>query len=96
MALEPAKIHKLDAEHDSQSNGNGVVIDRHNDENGSASSESDEDDDSAELYEQSLVENSHIAVACDDGCVRLYTISDADGLTYHKSLPRVSGEDTGP
>uniref|UniRef100_A0A7C8YJ30 Uncharacterized protein n=1 Tax=Opuntia streptacantha TaxID=393608 RepID=A0A7C8YJ30_OPUST len=92
MALEPAKIRKLDAEHDSQSNGNGVVIDRHNDENGSASSESDEDDDdSAELYEQSLVENSHIAVACDDGCVRLYTISDADDLTYHKSLPRVSG-----
>ena len=76
MALEPAaKSHKLDAEHDLQSNGNGVVIDRHNDENGSASSESDADDDSAELHENSLVENSRIALACDDGCVRLYTLS---------------------
>ena len=51
MALEPTKSHKLDTEHDSQSNGNRVVIDRHNDENGSASSESDEDDDLAELRE---------------------------------------------
>lgn len=28
MALGPTKNHRLDVEHDSQSNGNGVVIDR--------------------------------------------------------------------
>ncbi|GKC22046.1 WD repeat-containing protein PCN-like protein isoform X1, partial [Tanacetum coccineum] len=29
--------------------------------------------------------------ADDDSCVRIYSISDPDGFTYHKSLPRVSG-----
>lgn len=91
MALGPTKNHRLDVEHDSQSNGNGVVIDRCSDGNGSESSESDEDDDSAVVHEDSLAENSRIALACDDGCVRLYNFSDADELTYHRSLPRVSG-----
>jgi len=35
--------------------------------------------------------NLRLAVACDDGCVRVYYVSDIDGLTYYRSFPRVSG-----
>ncbi|GAB4830243.1 hypothetical protein Ancab_019883 [Ancistrocladus abbreviatus] len=91
MAVQPYNNPLADTEHNSQNIGNGVVIDRYSDDNDSSSSESGDDDDLVELHEQSLVENPCIAVACDDGCVRLYTVSDADELAYHKSLPRVSG-----
>lgn len=89
MALEPSKSDKGVIGHEAQSNGNGngVVID-HNSE----SSDDDDSDDLVELHEVSTAENRRLALACDDGCVRLYTISDDNGLTYHKFLPRVSGE----
>lgn len=32
-----------------------------------------------------------LAIACDDGCIRIYNVSDLDGLTYIRSFPRVSG-----
>lgn len=35
--------------------------------------------------------NQRLAIACDDGCIRIYCASDTDGLTYHRSFPRVSG-----
>ncbi|ONK79691.1 uncharacterized protein A4U43_C01F9060 [Asparagus officinalis] len=35
--------------------------------------------------------DQRVAVACDDGCVRLYYMSDTNGLTYYRSFPRVSG-----
>ncbi|GAB4836764.1 hypothetical protein Ancab_001676 [Ancistrocladus abbreviatus] len=88
MAVQPYNNPLADTEHNSQNIGNGVVIDRYSDHNDSSSSESGDDDDSVELHEQSFVENPCIAVACDDGYVRLYTVSDADELAYHKSLPR--------
>ncbi|KNA12695.1 hypothetical protein SOVF_123390, partial [Spinacia oleracea] len=56
-------------------------------------SSDDDDDDAVELNELPLVENRRLALACDDGYVRLYTIPDTNELTYHKSLPRVSGRD---
>ncbi|GAB4841396.1 hypothetical protein Ancab_022125 [Ancistrocladus abbreviatus] len=91
MAVQPYKNTLSDAEHKSHNTENGIVIDRCSDDNDSSSSESDDDDDdSVEVHEQSLVENPCIAVACDDGCVRLYTIFDADELIYNKSLPRSS------
>ncbi|XP_056695130.1 probable inactive receptor kinase At5g10020 [Spinacia oleracea] len=70
-------------------NGNGFS------DNISEHSESsdDDDDDAVELNELPLVENRRLALACDDGYVRLYTIPDTNELTYHKSLPRVSGRD---
>lgn len=56
------------------------------------SSDSEDDDDSVELCEEPVIENTRVAVACDDGCVRIYSISDSEQLIYNKSLPRVSGE----
>lgn len=90
MALEPSKSDKGGIGHEAQSNGNGngVVIDYD-------SESSDDDGDSndlVDLHGASVVDNRRLALACDDGCVRLYTILDDNGLTYHKFLPRVSGE----
>ncbi|GJY83581.1 WD repeat-containing protein PCN-like protein isoform X1 [Tanacetum coccineum] len=47
--------------------------------------------DSLELYEEPITKTTSITIACDDSCVRIYSISDPDGFNYHKSLPRVSG-----
>nr|XP_043636645.1 WD repeat-containing protein PCN-like [Erigeron canadensis] len=58
--------------------------------NGDITSDSEVESDSLELYEEPLIESSSIAIACDDGCVRIYNLSD-DEFTYHKSLPRVGG-----
>ncbi|CAH9053705.1 unnamed protein product [Cuscuta europaea] len=51
----------------------------------------DDDDDSIELYEDRVNDHSHIALACDDGCVRIYSISSLDDVVHKKSLPRISG-----
>ncbi|KAH7302800.1 hypothetical protein KP509_23G087200 [Ceratopteris richardii] len=32
-----------------------------------------------------------VAVGCDDGCVRLFTINDGESFVYKKSFPRVQG-----
>lgn len=68
--------------------GNGYLNDRSNDSDDPETSESDTD----ELHVQSPVEDMQMAIACDDGCVRIYRISDSDDLVYHKSMPRVSGK----
>nr|GEY05619.1 ubiquitin carboxyl-terminal hydrolase 13-like isoform X1 [Tanacetum cinerariifolium] len=44
--------------------------------------------DSLELYEEPITETTSIVITCDDSCVRINSISDLDGFTYHKSLPR--------
>ncbi|KAI3760715.1 hypothetical protein L1987_51114 [Smallanthus sonchifolius] len=58
---------------------------------GDVTSDSEVEADSLELYEERFTENASIAVACDDGCVRIYNISESHQLNYCKSLPRVSG-----
>ncbi|XP_024971935.1 WD repeat-containing protein PCN-like [Cynara cardunculus var. scolymus] len=58
---------------------------------GDATSDSEIEVDSLELYEDPFTDNTSLAIACDDGYVRIYNISDSDEFTYHKSLPRVSG-----
>lgn len=70
--------------------------------NGSLSEKSDEegesgvedDDSDVDEVEEKLeeVRDRCLAVACDDGCVRIYYVSESDKLTYFRSLPRVSGE----
>ena len=55
-------------------------------------SESDNDIDSVVTTDGSIVEDANVAMACDDGCVRICTVSDE--FIYHKSLPRVSGKIT--
>lgn len=55
-------------------------------------SASDEESDASENHEEPVNENPLVALACDDGCVRIYSISNTDELLYVKSFPRVSGE----
>ena len=94
MAAEPCNNLKLQLKQDSGSHENGHVNDMTNgvDDDRSSDSEEDDDDDSVNLHEQPVSDNTRLAVACDDGCVRIYTVSSADRLTYSRSLPRVSGE----
>ncbi|KAF4351734.1 hypothetical protein CsatB_007397 [Cannabis sativa] len=66
--------------------GNGYLSNNLNEE----SSDSEDDSDSAELHVQSVIENPRVALACDDGCVRIYSVIE-DKLIYTKTLPRVSG-----
>lgn len=73
--------------------GNDMVSNGRDDGEISQSDEEDDDaDDSTELHSVSNgSEGQRVAVGCDDGCVRLYVASDADGFYYRRSLPRVSG-----
>lgn len=57
----------------------------------SESSKSDSDDDPNELNSATIGSKcQHLALACDDGCVRLYSAEEGN-LTYKRSFPRVSG-----
>lgn len=60
-----------------------------NDSSDDDCSESENDDDSVVTTDGSVIEDTNVAMACDDGCVRIYTVYDE--LIYSKSLPRVSG-----
>ncbi|KAL9225646.1 hypothetical protein vseg_001545 [Gypsophila vaccaria] len=92
MAVEPYNSANEENANERLSNGNGVVIDRNSgDESDSGSSDESDSDDSVEHHGQSFLGNLRIALACDDGCVRLYTICEGDEFVFHKSLPRVSG-----
>lgn len=101
MAVAPSNYALILAEAKSQHIGNGYLnhesSDNDDDESSeSESSESEDDSDSDELLEQPTTEDRYLALACDDGCVRLYRVSDSDELIYYKSLPRVSGEISAP
>ncbi|KAM1464197.1 hypothetical protein ACFXTO_043889 [Malus domestica] len=71
--------------------GNGFLKANSTEGDDPETSDSEDDSDSAEINEQSVVENQRVALACDDGCVRIYTITNTDEFVYTKSLPRVSG-----
>lgn len=75
---------------------NGHANDKIGDDDDPETSESEDDRDLVELHGQPTSENRLVAFACDDGCVRIYSISDSDKLTYVKSLTRVSGEISAP
>ncbi|KAJ4879834.1 transducin family protein / WD-40 repeat family protein [Raphanus sativus] len=67
---------------------NGYLSEKSDDDEG----ESGVEDDDSEFEEKSEeVRDRRLAVACDDGCVRMYYVSESDKLTYFRSLPRVSG-----
>lgn len=63
-----------------------------NDSSDDDCSDSENDDDSVVTTDGSVIEDTSVAMACDDGCVRIYTVSDE--LVYNRSLPRVSGKIT--
>ncbi|KAL8172058.1 hypothetical protein V2J09_023862 [Rumex salicifolius] len=91
MALQPSNEEKFYSQQLPQSNGSGVTYDRYSDGNASESSSSDDEDNSVELREQYSAESPTVALACDDGCVRLYSILDTNEFVHSKSLPRVTG-----
>lgn len=96
MAVAPDSNQVLHTALESHPIGNGYVDDKLKDVDDHETSESEDDTDSVELHEQSSSEDISIALACDDGCVRIYSLSDSDDLAYKKSLPRVSGETSIP
>ncbi|KDP36549.1 hypothetical protein JCGZ_08316 [Jatropha curcas] len=90
MAVAPSSNTPCEKDIEAKHLGNGFS-DKKNDTDDQQSSESGDDSDSDELHEQFAIEDPRVAIACDDGCVRIYTIPDSDELIYNKTLPRVNG-----
>ncbi|ESQ38800.1 hypothetical protein EUTSA_v10028433mg [Eutrema salsugineum] len=89
MAVAPTNVPSVDAEGKADNRiENGYSSEKSNDEEESGS---EDESDSYEFHEQSEDTDRLLAIACDDGCVKLYRISDLNKLTYYRSLPRVSG-----
>ncbi|KAM3294223.1 hypothetical protein ACQJBY_037240 [Aegilops geniculata] len=96
MAMEP-----MDDQLISGNKSSGCAANGHANHNGSTDSElsyvddgqsSDDEDDSAKTSSSYNVnEFPRLALACDDGSVRLYNVPESGPLTYYRSLPRVSG-----
>lgn len=55
-------------------------------------SEVDDDKDAVDIDKHNDGKSTRLAIACDDGCVRIYGVSGAEELAHNKTLPRVSGE----
>ena len=90
MAVTFPKSDAINAEQKGGRMGNGYVS-KFNDSDEHESSDSDEDYDSPDTGKQSVVESPRVAIGYDDGCVRIYAISDADEFIYVRSLPWVKG-----
>ncbi|KAE9588474.1 hypothetical protein Lal_00003033 [Lupinus albus] len=91
MAVTLPKRDVINSETKNNHVGNGFVSKFHNSDEHGENSESDEDSDSTDTNKQSVTEYPRVAIAYDDGCVRIYAISDTDDFMYVKSLPRVKG-----
>ena len=98
--IEMEKI-KEDAEDNIQIEGNGLHHGNDNLRSQLPVSSSDEEDNEPQAYQDAKIQpleqysissDPLIAVACDDGCVRLFSVNASQiGVTYVKSLPRVEG-----
>uniref|UniRef100_A0ACD6A8W1 Uncharacterized protein n=1 Tax=Avena sativa TaxID=4498 RepID=A0ACD6A8W1_AVESA len=96
MAMEPKDDQLI-----SGNKSSGCVANGHANHNGCTDSDlsyvddgdnSDDEDDSAKTSSSyGLNEFKRLALACDDGSVRLYNVPESGSLTYYRSLPRVSG-----
>lgn len=96
MAIEPSDDSK-----NTEINGSGIAINGHannNDSSDSDLSNVDDGDDSEDEDSPANTRSSYhvnelqrLALACDDGSVRLYNVPESGALTYYRSLPRVSG-----
>ncbi|OEL25882.1 U3 small nucleolar RNA-associated protein 4 [Dichanthelium oligosanthes] len=96
MAMEPSDDSK-----NTEINGSGIIINDHVNHNDSSDSDlsnvddgdNSEDEDSSATTRSSYHVNDlqRLALACDDGSVRLYNVPESGALTYYRSLPRVSG-----
>ncbi|KAJ3673400.1 hypothetical protein LUZ60_006774 [Juncus effusus] len=91
MALEPSY------QTDSIPNGKASTdLDANTNDSDSSSldSDSDSDSDADSIQTKSTYVGSdyqRLAMACDDGSVRLYNIPDSDALNYIRSFPKVTG-----
>ncbi|XP_062214678.1 WD repeat-containing protein PCN-like [Phragmites australis] len=96
MAMEPS-----DDSIKSEINSSGFAINghaNHNDRSDSDLSNADDCDNSDGEDGSHKTSSSYnanefqrLALACDDGSVRLYNVPESGALTYYRSLPRVSG-----
>uniref|UniRef100_A0ACD5X885 Uncharacterized protein n=1 Tax=Avena sativa TaxID=4498 RepID=A0ACD5X885_AVESA len=96
MAMEPTDDQLIYGNESS-----GCVANGHANHNGCTDSDlsyvddgdnSDDEDDSAKTSSSYRVnEFKRLALACDDGSIRLYNVPESGSLTYYRSLPRVSG-----
>ncbi|KAK8681430.1 hypothetical protein V6N13_053834 [Hibiscus sabdariffa] len=93
MAVAPLVKLPASEEPRSQHLGNGYSNDKHEyDESDDAENSEDEDASDSEIVHKELpIDDRRVVIACDDGAVRMYTVSNLDKFIYHKSLPRVSG-----
>ncbi|KAK8309542.1 hypothetical protein V6Z12_D02G131200 [Gossypium hirsutum] len=73
--------------------GNGFLNDKYgySDSDDAENYQSEDASDSEQVHQKLVTDDRRVAIACDDGAVRIYTISNLDKFIYHKSLPRVSG-----
>ncbi|CAN6297883.1 unnamed protein product [Urochloa humidicola] len=93
MAMEPS-----DDSQKIEINGSGIPINGHNESSESELSNVDDGDDSEDEDSSANTRSSYhvndlqrLALACDDGSVRLFDVPESGALTYYRSLPRVGG-----
>ncbi|GMI93112.1 POPCORN [Hibiscus trionum] len=93
MALAPISSLPTHEETRSHNFGNGYLNDKYecNDTDDDENCESEDVSDSEQVHHKIVMDDRRVAIACDDGAVRIYTVSDSDKFNYLKSLPRVSG-----
>jgi U3 small nucleolar RNA-associated protein 4 len=92
MALEPYDNSVINNQ---KQFANGHVSTKVDVDSESESSTIGDDDDSDNEVSSTYVGATYqrLAMACDDGSIRLYNIPDSDALNYLRSFPRVSGMD---
>ncbi|KAG8390975.1 hypothetical protein BUALT_Bualt01G0139700 [Buddleja alternifolia] len=95
IAAEPFSDLQVNSKQEIKSYENGNASPSINsgvDEDEDSENEDEDDEEgSVELIEYNDAKNTRLAIACDDGCVRIYCVSDEEKLTYSRTLPRVSG-----
>uniref|UniRef100_A0A0V0IUX6 Putative cirhin-like n=1 Tax=Solanum chacoense TaxID=4108 RepID=A0A0V0IUX6_SOLCH len=90
MAVEPCNNAQLH-QNPPKKYENGHVSFTSGASSDSESSEGEEDDDSVVIHVDDANENGRIAFACDDGRVRICTVSDEKNLSYERLFPKVNG-----
>ncbi|KAJ7966511.1 U3 small nucleolar RNA-associated protein 4 [Quillaja saponaria] len=91
MAVAPSNSDLISTESKNKQTENGFLNDKSRDGDEDETSESEYDFDEPEVHNQYIIENPRVAIGCDDGCVRIYNVSESDEFIYTKSLPGVSG-----
>ncbi|XP_042378613.1 WD repeat-containing protein PCN-like [Zingiber officinale] len=93
MALEPSddSMHTDKTNNEPVSNGHSNHHVQSDSESSFSDNEGNSDSDGEFHAMTTLTASQRLAVACDDGCIRMYHVFDKDELTYNRSFPRVSG-----